>query len=260
MDPKVKLALEAIALGLKGTDPLAYGNIVAFMAGREALKADTLMKVLPLLQRAGITAADLPAFRNPTPGTTGNTAADTTAINDPIRGGQSSIGRVPFSVPETGGRATMGRNVAESAPAHPTSLTPGQAFQNAAKNALPPSAGSQGAESMPTITPPGVGPQGNFTAAQGALLGEDDNQLVRFALQSAGLNPDRMGKFGQIVARMLAPLVAARRNAFGIAGGDNVGGLPQDIASFAKEFTTPGVNAFGHAADYARQTDRKSVV
>lgn len=97
----------------------------------------------------------------------------------------------------------------------------------------------------------GSGNPGNFTDAQGLQLAEDDDRLVRFALQAAGLNPDRMNSFTRIVGRALVPLLRARRAAFGINSDATVGGLPQDIASFAKEFTTPGVSAFGNARAYA---------
>jgi hypothetical protein len=253
MDPKVKLALEAIAMELQATDPLAYGNIAAFLAGREGLKADTLIKLRPLLQRAGISLTQL----QQAPAGAAGTAVETQAVNDPLRGGSSTIGQTPLSQPETGGRTMLGRGTPEGMPAHNTTLSPAQILQNAAKNALPPGGGgTPGVESVPQggMRPGGGTLPGGFTAAQGGILSEDDNQLIRFALQAAGLNPDRMGKFGQIAAKMLAPLVAARRNAFGIADGSNVGGLPQDIASFAKEFTTPGADFFGNAANYARQT------
>ena len=85
---------------------------------------------------------------------------------------------------------------------------------------------------------------GGYTADQAEVLSKDDAQLIRFAMQQAGLNPDRVTKFSKIAVNALAPLLRARRAAFGIANGQNKGGLPDDIAQMAAAFTHGGGSNF----------------
>lgn len=99
---------------------------------------------------------------------------------------------------------------------------------------------------------PGGGP-GGYSAAQGNVLGQDNSFLQDFAARAAGLNPDKLTRFSKIAIQALAPLVQARRAAFGLMGGNaNEQGLPQDIASFARDFTNGGANFFGNAQNYAQ--------
>lgn len=98
---------------------------------------------------------------------------------------------------------------------------------------------------------------GNFTPAQGAALSTDDDLLLSFALRAAGFNPNAVTGMSKLAARALMPLLQARRSAYGLMGDasgalQNVGGLPQDIASFAKEFTTKGADFYGNAQRYAQ--------
>lgn len=128
----------------------------------------------------------------------------------------------------------------------------------AQQQTLPAGAGTQapgagGGGSTPPSTNSGSTLPGGYSAAQGDVLSQDDEQLLRFAMQAAGLNPDRLTRFSKIAGRALAPLIQARRGAFGLMGGQaNVGGLPQDIADFAREYTTGGRDFFGNAQRYAQ--------
>lgn len=121
---------------------------------------------------------------------------------------------------------------------------PGSGANNAGAQAAMAAAGGGG----------GMTNNGGYSGAQGTALGQDDNMLVRFAMQAAGLNPDRLTHFSKIAGRALQPLVQARRAAFGLLGnGATADGLPQDIANFAGEFTRGGANFFGNAQNYAQQ-------
>jgi hypothetical protein len=119
--------------------------------------------------------------------------------------------------------------------------TPGRAPAPSA--APPPPPQGSGSSTLP----------GGFDAAQGDYLAGNDQELLRFAMRAAGFNPDVLTPATKIAMQALQGMVTARRAAFGGgSAGMNTGGLPQDIASFAKEYTTPGADFYGHARDYAQ--------
>lgn len=94
---------------------------------------------------------------------------------------------------------------------------------------------------------------GGFSSGMGTQLSQDDNMLLQFALRAAGFDPNVATPAMKYAAKALQPLVQARRAAFGAGdNGQNLGALPQDIAAFAKEYTTPGANFYGHAQQYAQ--------
>jgi len=99
---------------------------------------------------------------------------------------------------------------------------------------------------------------GGFNSAQGNALSKDDDLLLSFALRAAGFDPNHVTRYSKLAAQALLPLLQSRRNAYGLSGGEggalaNVGGLPQDIAQFAKDFTTKGMDFYGNAQRYAQQ-------
>lgn len=99
---------------------------------------------------------------------------------------------------------------------------------------------------------------GGFNPAQGNALSKDDDLLLSFALRAAGFDPNHVTRYSKLAAQALLPLLQSRRNAYGLSGGEggalaNVGGLPQDIAQFAKDFTTKGMDFYGNAQRYAQQ-------
>lgn len=130
--------------------------------------------------------------------------------------------------------------------------------QQGANRAGTAAAGFKPASSTYNTTPTsaGMGPTsgGGYTPGQAEVLSQDDDQLIRFAMQQAGLNPDRLTKYSKIAGRALVPLLRARRAAFGIAGDGNVGGLPDDIAGVAKSFTSGnGTNFYDQQRQYGQQ-------
>lgn len=107
--------------------------------------------------------------------------------------------------------------------------------------------GGRGAQQTPLTpnTTPGA------TAFQDNALGNDD-QLVRYAMQQAGLNPDRLTKFSRMAGASLVPLLRSLRAAQGIAN-DVPGGLTESVANFAKNYTSGGSTGFFNSArDIAR--------
>lgn len=83
------------------------------------------------------------------------------------------------------------------------------------------------------------------TQMQGMALARDDDRLIRFALQQAGLNPDRMTSFSRIVGRALVPLLRSARSAFGVTGSNTEDQLPDFIRGLSNSLTTKGGNFFG---------------
>lgn len=87
----------------------------------------------------------------------------------------------------------------------------------------------------------------------GDVLAGNDDVLMRFALQAAGFNPDIITPATKVAAQKLGALIKARRAAFGTGNAQqDTSGLGQDIASFAKEYTTPGSNFYQNARNYAQ--------
>lgn len=278
MDPRLAQTLTTIAKLLLQRAPGTAAEILAYVNGQGILSAATMMLIRPQLLLHGVDPKTLPvtpaATPNPNPVAPTSSGAIPDAPNDPGISGAGAVGGgrdqrttpdqvsgAPGSPPQPSGRGigSGGNNRGLAAepvapvPQLSTTTGPGVRDQNTTVNQVSGADPTQ-APGTATTSPGGggTGLPGGYSAAQGTVLAGDQNQLQRFALQAAGLNPDRMGRFGQLIAGMLAPLIAARRNAFGIQGGQNTGGLPQDIASFAKEFTTGGVDAFGNAQQYAQ--------
>lgn len=290
MDPKILQAMGAIAQALAGNHPQEAQQIQQWVraGGNYALPAAILGLALPLAPTVGVPATailaalrgvqggqpggeeatrgipmSVPGQRPPntaspagpaTPQTGYGTLGYRGAIAGPsgIGAGMPSVfdnnqpGGAPGAGPVAGGPPTMRATQAPGPTGdYGSEITPqsvGLAPAMAAQNAATPAAGGGG-------NPGGIGNTENLA------LGEDDDYLLRFALKSAGFNPDVATPAEKIAAKYLAPMVQARRAAYGLndPAGGNVGGLGQDIASFAKEFSTPGANFFGNASNYAKQ-------
>lgn len=265
MDPVLIALLTRAATQLATQNPKAAANIAAVLAGRGSWEAPTLLVLRPLLQAAGKSVNDLLQPR--AIGQAASEPGQQAQVNQG-KGVATGPGLPTWPLrPETRviGSQLQENPGAESMPNTPPS-SPGT--ENGRPAVQPPLGVQPGGEetgrqttspfapvlgAAQTIADRTQGPAGgNWSAATGIGLAGDDNGAVRFALQQAGLDPDRLGHFGTIIARALAPMILARRNTVGLTGTGNTGTIPQELADFTKMFTTKGVDAFGEAAKYGQ--------
>lgn len=266
MDPKLQALLLQIAQQAQFlNNPVVAQDIQRYIAsgGTTPLSTATLAQVEPRVRAAGLTLLPPQGAVPPGQGRLGGDPNRPSINHDP--NGQPT-GLVPPgpaippipTVPAgtTGGprvNSPVEGNVPElGAVAGPsgTPLTPPAAQQAYAISAADRGRATPGA--------PGSGSTGNpggFGNVTAGALAEDDDYLLRFAMQSAGFNPDIITPGSRIAAQKLAPMVSARRNVYGLMdpNGGNEGGLPQDIAQFAHDFTDKGTNFYQNAADYGKQ-------
>lgn len=277
MSPQLQQALTQLAAVLGTTNPQAAREIQQYVAsgGTTPLSTATMATVEASLRSQGLSV--LPnAGAGGTPGRLGPGA--TPSIQHNAQG--QPTGYVPGD-PGLGAKVAALQNGNPNVVQRTQELTPpgasgnplagttplpaGDRFANqpgAPGFAGPPTPAAQNAVAQATMPPPpgggaggGGGNPGGFNAGVADVLGEDDDYLLRFALQSAGFNPDIITPASRIAAKYLAPMVTARRSSYGLLdpSGGNKGGLPQDIAAFAKEYTDKGANFYGNAAEYAKQ-------
>lgn len=284
MDPKLKQALPGIIARLRAGQTRqgfqAASELEAYLNsdGHTNLTPMTMALVGPMAQAAGVALTPpTPAPGAPpqaAPGApaaqTANPApAQTTGQFSPDRG-RPVGGPINLTTPPaaaTGGVRAGTVNIPQDSPNTPpaTSSTPFRLSPlpgDENNMPTPPQALPGQASPPPLPTGPSVAPgagggdtglPGGFSGAQGRQLSQDDNLLLQFAMRAAGFNPNILTPATKIAMAALKPLVAARRAAFGAGDeGQNVGFLPQDIASFAKEYTTPGANFYGNARQYAQ--------
>jgi hypothetical protein len=185
-------------------------------------------------------------FASSPPGPTGDIGSETTPQSIGLNPAAATGGPRDNQTPDYPGRAPAPA-AGGGAPGPRDNQTPDYPGRAPAPSAGAPVGAPQGSGSSSGSLP------GGFSAATGKYLTEDDSSLLRFAMQAAGFNPDVLTPATKIAMKALQGMVQARRAAFGAGTpGQNVGGLPQDIASFAKEYTTPGADFYGHARDYAQ--------
>jgi hypothetical protein len=288
MDQTTLDALQRIATALAGSHPQEAAQLQAWVrtGGAGTLPPTVLGLVIATAPTVGIPAATLMAgLRQVASNASSQTLPKLAGtVNSPVEGnvpenagGPGTIGVAPAAT--TGGIQATG-NPLEGVPApaagqqYANSPGAGAYATNPSGNSVPSlaeiAASNQRAAANPTPTnggalmpptsatgggsaPVGGGNPGGFTSQQGDFLVRDDPGLIRFAMQAAGFNPDIVTPASKIALQQLTALMQSRRAAYGLSNPDqNVGGLPQDIASFAKEYTTPGANFYGNARQYAQ--------
>lgn len=284
MDPKILQALQVIAGSLMASHPTEAQTLMQWVraGGQGALPASVLTLALPLAPTVGVPAtAIMAAIRGtqagarsepaPTPtgpgtvgyrgavaGPSGIGADNPSPFDNNQPGGAPGVGGVAGGPPMQLATAAPGPtgNLGSETTPQSVGLNPAASTGGVRDNNSPGYPGNAPSAGAPTGPPQGSGSStlpGGFSAATGKYLTEDDSALLRFAMQAAGFNPDVLTPATKIAMKALQGMVQARRAAFGAGTpGQNVGGLPQDIASFAKEYTTPGVDFYGHARDYAQ--------
>lgn len=244
LDILKNLAAQAVQKGAQ-----AFANHIAgIVAGVQRGQGMTPAEVSLLLTEAKQNGIDIP--QEQVNAMIGNKTAYTEAPADNPR----AVG--PGITSGTGQTVTVAQRAAQAAAAAAAGAGAGgqgdnfNPAQSRAQVTTTPATGQNAAGSVGYAN----GLPGNFTGAQATSLSQDDAMLLDFALRAAGLNPDRMTRFSKIAMNALKPLVQARRAAFGLTNGQgNLGGLPQDIASFAQGFTQKGNDFFGQAQNYANQ-------
>jgi hypothetical protein len=288
MDPKILQAMSAIAQAMQGSHPNEAQQIQRWVqaGGNYALPASILMLALPIAPTIGVPAAAImagiksvqgaPATDTGTRGipmsVPGQRPPNTTSPNgpsDPTTGpgtigyrgavaGPSGIGAdnpSPFDNNQPGGAPGVGNSVKAQVAAGPTGDLGSETAPSAAGLPNNPGATYNANNTPPTPAATGGGDvPGGFSANQANVLGEDSDYLLRFALKAAGFDPDVATPAEKIAAKYLAPMVEARRSAYGLMdpSGGNKQGLPQDIVNFAQEYSKPGANFYGNAAKYAQ--------
>lgn len=294
MDPRLQQAIPGIIAALQRTQPQVAQEIQqwATSGGTSPLSGAAAAALVAMAPQVGVPAALVTAAighgvssrLGTTPGMNVPGASSNVVgqVNSPVEGqapdsyGQGRVGPVPG---QGGGPPTLGTpNVpprpGENVPAaatggvRPNSPVEGNVPElgavagpsgtpltpQAAQQAYVTSAADRG-RATPGSTPGSAGNPGGFGNVTAGALAEDDDYLLRFAMQSAGFNPDIITPGSRIAAQKLAPMVSARRNVYGLLdpNGGNEGGLPQDIAQFAHDFTDKGTNFYQNATDYGKQ-------
>lgn len=280
MDPKLRQALQALLPSLQQSNPAVAAEVTRLLKDGVPLSERTVALLRPAIASAGIDPSTIPVNTPlrptapqpgpsmappksvPLPGPTGgglrDERGDNVPVDTPAQGQAPTASQLVQQYLGAQGGGRDERTTADQISGAPSTST---------TTAPPTLLGSQGGlrdenttieqiSGAPTGAPGGGGgPAGNgsgWATTTGIGLAGDDNGAVRFALQEAGLNPDRLGHFGNIIARALAPMILARRNTVGLTGSGNTGTIPQELADFTKMFTTKGVDAFGEAAKYGQ--------
>lgn len=273
MDPKLRALLIQLAGRMQTTNSQVATELQAYLAsdGHTPLTTGTLAMVEPIVRQQGLTLLNAPGAV--TPGNNGNIGPGAAAAiqhdqnGNPVAYVPPSTSPIPGASP---GPGANGQGVGGTSPYTPPAprLSPLPGDENNTPSPMgQPIPGQATPPPLPTgpgvlSGPPGVSPgaanndgnPGGYSTAFGDTLEGNDDVLLRFALKAAGFNPDIVTPASKIAAQKLGQLVQARRAAYGAAGdgSQNAGGLPQDIASFAKEYTTPGANFYGNARQYAQ--------